>query len=29
LSFAQFQSSTEMTHSNVHSLSGNDVFFDS
>jgi hypothetical protein len=29
LSFSQPQSSTETTHSNVHSLGCNDVFFDS
>jgi hypothetical protein len=29
LSFSQLQSSAEMTHSNVRSLGGNDVFFDS
>jgi hypothetical protein len=28
LNFSQLQSSVEMTHSNVHSLGSNDVFFD-
>jgi hypothetical protein len=28
LSFSQLHSSVEMTHSNVHSLGGNDIFFD-
>jgi hypothetical protein len=28
LSFSRLHSLTEMTHSNVHPLSGNDVFFD-
>jgi hypothetical protein len=29
LSFSEIQSSVEMTHSNIRSLGGNDVFFDS
>jgi hypothetical protein len=29
LNFSQLHSLTEMTHSNVYPLSGNDVFFDS
>jgi hypothetical protein len=28
LSFSQLQSAAEMTHSNIRSLGGNDIFFD-